>query len=95
MLFEKPNLFLAVSLFLLPFGTALHRLIGVEGFQPYVPHFRMFTVFALLLFTFSLKEHKNTIYFKRLFLLAMFAFGVWLSVLKVYYYCIENWYFVT
>lgn len=52
-------------------------------------------LFALLLFAFSLKEFKNTIHFKRFFLLVMFAFNVWLSVLKVYYYCIENWYYVT
>lgn len=92
----SPNLFVFSSLILLPFGTSVHRLLGVNGFQQYVPTFRLFTLFLLGVVALGLfSRKKSTGVAQKIFIIAATAFTIWLSIQEIYFYTIENWYFVT
>lgn len=94
-LIDSPNLFLAISFLLLPFGTVFHRLIGIESFQNYVPFFRGFAVIALLLMLKSFLTPERSLNLQRVFILACFVFVSFLSIQEILFYTVENWYFVT
>ena len=94
-LFKSPNLLLFFSLILLPLGTSIHRLIGVVGFQEYVNFFRVFSFIMLGLFAVSALESKKSLLWQRLFMVITVGFIIWLSIKEIYYYAINNWYFVT
>ncbi len=95
-LIVSPNTFLTYALLLLPLGTASYRLIGVVGFQEYVPIFRVITIAILGIITISLiKQDKRYRNLKRVFIIALITFVIWLSIKEIYFYSIDNWYFAT
>jgi 4-amino-4-deoxy-L-arabinose transferase-like glycosyltransferase len=95
-LFEKPNLFVFFSLILLPLGSTVHRLIGVEGFQQYVVYLRIFSVFFFSLFALTLVvKNKIIINIQRLLFLLTLIFLIWLSIKEIFYYTLDKWFFVT
>lgn len=91
----KPNLFVFTAGMLLPVGTAVHKLIGVNGFQIYVPFLRYFVFGLLLLFLAPLFNRRFGNMWQRAFVLLVFFFSIIVSVLTVYYYNIDTWYFAS
>lgn len=94
-LYDSPNLFLFTALLLLPFGTTVHRLIGVVGFQNYVGFFRAFSVILIVLFVASLLNYKKTLFLQRIFVIVITFFTIWISIREIYFFGVDNWYFVT
>lgn len=93
-LIRKPT-FLCFLLFLLPFGTAIHRLIGVEGFQQYINVFRVTAVGSFLLFVIAPLLKQHTLVLRRIALVAFFVFLIILSIKEVYFYNVGKWIFAT
>ena len=94
-IYRSPSV-LFLPLVLLPFGTSVHRLLGVEGFQHYLIYFRLamiilFTVFLVP----SLVKIKYFVKLQRLVLYLTIFFLIWLSVKEIYFYSFENWIFAT
>lgn len=94
-LFIKPNLFLYTMLLLLPLGTSVHKLVGVVGFQKFVPFLRISTLALVGLSLLSLNNNKKVLYLQRIFVFVLFAVLVWVSILTVRYYNIDTWYFAS
>lgn len=95
-LYRKLNLFAFLGLSLLPFGSSVHRLIGLIEFQKYVLPFRISIILLAAIFFFSLfKENERIRFMQRFFMIIVFAFLVYLSIKEVYFYGISNWYFAT
>lgn len=94
-LYLKPNLLVFSSLAFLPFGSAVHRILGIIEFQKYVTYFKLFSLFIFFLFVFSLFFKKKEILLLRLFMIVVITFLVWLSIKEIFYYTIDKWYFVT
>lgn len=93
-LFRKREIYLFSFLMMLPIGTALNRLIGVTDFQPYVRFLRVSTVIIFLLFAMGLFiNNKKLLLLKRVIMLSLFFFAVWISVKLIYFYNIDSWYF--
>lgn len=92
-LIENDNVMVFLSLMLLPFGTSVHRLIGVEGFGQYVTSFRIFILVSLIFFIFNIYQ-KNAILFK-VFSYLVIGFVVWISIQEIYKYNFAEWIFVT
>ena len=95
LLYKKANLLLAYLLLLLPFGTIVHRLVGVEGFQQYVKLFRYLHIFILGIFILSLISDRKWITINRMIIIAMCLFVTFLSIKLVFHYDVNEWYFVT
>lgn len=94
-LFKAPNLPVFIILSFLPFGTTLHRLIGVEGFQLFVPSLRLFLYLVLAIFFYELWKKKSKEVFSRTLILIVFLFLIYLSIKLIYFYNYGNWFFVT
>lgn len=95
-LLSSPNIFLFFALILLPMGTTIHRLVGVEGFQKYVPMVRILSLSTLVIIALGLIFKKDVLEFaKKVFIIILIALAIWLSVREIYFYSVENWYFVT
>jgi 4-amino-4-deoxy-L-arabinose transferase-like glycosyltransferase len=94
-LYDSPNLPVALILFLLPFGTSVHKLVGLLGFQMYVPLFRVSVVLILSAFAYSLMTEKFSKPIKRGIIMIMFALLIYLSMKVIYFYNYDNWFFVT
>lgn len=85
-------------LLLLPFGSSVHRLIGVMEFQKFALPFRAFAVVALATFAYMLYSRRNLQMRRiviRLFMLAMFLFVVYLSIREILYLNYDVWFSVT
>src|SRR4030042_1527894 len=95
--FIKLNqLLLLFLLLLLPFGTSLHRLIGVEGFQNYADLFRIFGLFTFFVYFINILIRNPFLkLLERALMYAMVFFVIWLSIKEIYFYTIDKWYFVT
>ena len=91
-LFKRPNIFLFLALMLLPIGTTVHRLIGVMGFQKYVPLFRYGILSALAAYVFLLIKPKTGIWMMRLLMASVLILAVYLSVKEIYFFNIDKWY---
>lgn len=91
--YEKQNLILYFVILMLPFGTTLHRLFGVENFQQYVTIYRLliFSVVVLLALSFYDKAKLIT----RILMLGFLFYLFWLSAGLIYFYSPETWLFVT
>jgi len=94
-LYDQQNYFVALALFLLPFGTIVHKLIGVFGFQNYVGVFRFFIFSYFGLFFVSNYFDKRAVFVRKAMLIAMFVFLLVLSVKMIIFYNYDNWFFVT
>lgn len=94
-IFLTPNILLFVALMMLPFGTTVHRLIGVEGFQNYVPLFRYFIGLALGLFTLSLFKKDLLKNIQRIFIALIILSLVYFSIKEVFFFTYEEWFFAT
>jgi len=95
-IFSEPNILVFLGIFLLPFGTGLHKLYGIEGFSKFVPVLRIFLIFILSLFAgtiFINKRWMKNIY--RLVFLAMLAFLVLLAIKEIHFFNIDTWYYIT
>ncbi len=95
-LFQSANLPLFFGLILLPFGTTVHRLIGVEGFQAYVSDFRLFII--IIIAGFLLSIYKEFFWLKKLTqgsMLVIFLFVLLLSAEEIIYYNYDRWFFAT
>ena len=77
---------------LLPIGTTVHRLIGVMGFQKFVPVFRYGILSTALIYVLSLAKPKTGIWVMRIFMAAILIFAVFLSVKEIYFFNIDKWY---
>ena len=93
--FQRPNIFLFLTLMLLPFGTTLHRLIGVMEFQKYVSLFRYGILCAFFTYMLFLVRPKIGVWFVRLFMIMIFILTVYLSIKEIYFFNIDKWYFAT
>ena len=94
-LYNSNNIFLTLALFLLPFGTSVHRILGVENFQPFVPLTRIFilltlSIFLGLIFKKNLFTKIYKVYFLILFLLLLLF-----SIQELYYLNYDHWFFIT
>src|SRR4030043_668757 len=89
--FIKSNqLLLLFLLLLLPFGTSLHRLIGVEGFQNYADLFRIFGLFTFFVYFINILIRNPFLkLLERALMYAMVFFVIWLSIKEIYFYTIE------
>ncbi len=94
-LFVNPNFFVFTTLMFLPFGTSVHRLIGVEGFQNYVLPIRIFSIFSLVLFSISLLRKDRALNVQRIYMIVILLLVLWLSVKEIFFYSIDKWFFVT
>lgn len=94
-LYEKPNLFIFSALLLLPFGSSVHRLLGIHQFQQYAIYLRIFSLVLLFLFGISLTQNKKKLLWQRIFILLSTILVIWLSIRLVFFYTIDQWYFVT
>lgn len=95
-LFKEPNLLLFIALALLPFGTSLHRLYGIEGFSTFVYPFRITLIFMLALFSAMLFIRK--VWLKRVYQLTILAILVgltFLAIKEIYFFNLDTWFFVT
>jgi len=96
MFYKTPNILAILFLGLLPFGTLMHKLYGLQGFQQYVPHFRLFVLLTLAVFT--IPYFINKVLSKKLaraYLIFVFILLIYLSVKTVLYYDINNWFYIT
>lgn len=95
-IYHKPNLLLFTILIFLPFGSGLHRLLGVEGFQVYVPAIRAFCLVFVLLFSLGLLKKSNKIEsVQKVVMVLAFALVVWISIKEIYFFNFPNWLKVT
>lgn len=95
LLFEKPNLFVALAGFLLPFGTTVHKLLEVDKFQPYIPQFRLFIFVSLLIFIWSIFKGDKKFMVERAFLVLLFISLLVLSGMEIFFYTYGKWFFAT
>lgn len=93
-LLQKGRVFQFSMLLLLPMGTAIHRLVGVVGFQKYVGMFRIGVILILILYSLNLINSKFQI-LSKIIMIALFALSLILSIKLVYFYKIGNWLFAT
>ncbi len=92
-LWKRADIISFSAVALIPFGTAFHRLVGIEGFEQYVFSFRLNVVFLIFLTClYLLKKNLSVI---RAYMLAVIIFLVYISIKLVYFYDLGNWYFVT
>mgnify|MGYP001565998181 CR=1 FL=1 len=94
-LFETQNLFTFVGLLLLPFGSQVHRLLGIMEFQKYAHLLRYFSIIVLGLFGLNLVWNKKLVLLNKIFMVTILGFVVWLSVKEILYLNTDRWYFVT
>jgi hypothetical protein len=81
-------------LMMLPIGTALNKLVGINDFQVYVPIFRGMVVVVFILFLLSLfVKSKKLEIFRKGIMFAIILFAICLSISLVYFYNIDRWYF--
>jgi len=76
-------------------GTSVHKLVGIVGFQKFVPVLRISTLVLAGLFLLSLNNNKRVLDLQRIFVFVLFAVLVWVSILTVLYYNIDTWYFAS
>ena len=91
---KEKNIPLYAILFMLPLGTSLHRLVGVEGFQAYVPVLRCGTLFSLLSLALYFYQPKFRFLINIIWIMLL-ALSVFTSVKLIYFYDVNKWYFAT
>lgn len=92
-----PNLLVFFPLALLPFGTTVHRILGLEGFQSYVPTFRIFLILTLAIVALSLLPTMK-VWSKRIqqaFIILVIGFLIFLSIKQILFFTYDKWFFVT
>lgn len=93
---KSSNMLIFFSLMLLPFGTTVHRLVGVMDFQKYTGLFRLSSLLFFLLFAANiLSQKRKWVLLQKLFMIGGFIFVVWLSIKQIYYFTYDTWFFVT
>lgn len=95
-LWMKGESFLFFLVSLLPLGTSIHRLYGVEGFQTLVPCFRIFVVIWFVVFAASFvfkRETSKTV--NRLLILLIMGLLVYFSIREIYFLDFGKWIFIT
>ncbi len=96
MLYKTPNVLATLFLGLLPFGTLMHKLYGIQGFQQFVPHLRLFTLLTLAVFTIPYFINKAlSKKLARAYLIFILVLLIYLSAKTVLFYNINNWFYVT
>ena len=95
-LWKSPNVLVSTTLALLPLGTGIHRIVGVVGFQQFVPYFRAGVLVFLLGFASSFIPNKKTsLLIQRVFMLLIFGLMVYWALREIYFVNIDKWYWVT
>ncbi|OGM25906.1 hypothetical protein A3D00_02220 [Candidatus Woesebacteria bacterium RIFCSPHIGHO2_02_FULL_38_9] len=95
-LFSEKNIFVLLVFVLLPIGTSVHRLIGVEGFQQYVAIFRLCAVFVFGIFILNLRKRgKGVQLLSEIFMFLIFAFAIFFSIKEILFITAEKWISVT
>ena len=92
----NPNIPVAMFMWLIPFGSVVHGLYGVVGFQEFVKAFRLLIVSVLGVVAYNLLEgDKRTKNLRRVFIILMYLFLFYLSGKLIMSYTYENWFSVT
>jgi len=92
----KPNIPLATFMWLIPFGSVVHGLYGVVGFQEFVKVFRMFVVSVLGVVAYNFwSGDEKTKNLRRILIVLLYLFLFYLSGKLVMSYTYENWFSVT
>lgn len=94
-LFVKPNLILIFTLFLIPLGVSMHKILGLEGFQSFVFPFRVLVLLVLGVFALDFLISKKIIWPKRIVLAFFLLSSIFFAIKEILYYNIDNWFFVT
>ena len=94
-LVKNPNLLVASVLFFLPFGTSVHRIYGVIGFQDFVFPLRVVTLTALVIFSLGFLYQDRSRLLQQLIIVLFLALTVFLAVREILFYNIDNWFFIT
>jgi len=93
-LYKDNNLPLFIMLLMLPVGTAVHRLVGVEGFQKYVTLLRYGVIFFIISLIIYFCKPKYTLFIK-VFMLIFLTLSIFVSIKLIYFYDVNKWYFAT
>lgn len=96
MLYKAPSIFVILFLGFLPFGTLMHKLYGIQEFQQFVPHLRLFILLTLAVFTIPYFINKTlSKKLARAYFLFILILLIYLSIKTVLFYDINNWFYVT
>ncbi len=92
----NPNIPVAMFMWLIPFGSVVHGLYGVVGFQEFVKAFRLLTISILGVVAYNFWEgDKRTRNLRRVLIILMYVFLFYLSGKLIMSYTYENWFSVT
>lgn len=95
-IYEKGNVFVYTTLLFLPFGSSVHRLLGINGFQKYVSYIRIFSLVFLGIFILSLLRNKRShLFLDRIYMILIFIFVAVLSVAEILFLTYESWFYIT
>jgi len=94
-IYKKANLLVGYMLFLLPFGTSMHRLLGIEGFRQYASIFRLVTIVIFGFTILTLLNWKKAAFVNRILLIFLLLMAFFLSYKEVFFYNEANWIFST
>lgn len=91
---SKLNIFTFMGLILLPFGTSVHRIFGVVGFQKFVPFFRISLVLTLFSFISSyIFNKKISDPIKKIFMILVLSVVIYFTIKEILYMDVGKWYF--
>ncbi len=95
-LLKSPNLLVFLPLVFLPFGTSVHKLYGVEGFQALVPFFRIFLFLTAIMFCLPvLIKEKVALKIQRVYMIILILLLTYWSIKEIFFYTYDKWFFVT
>lgn len=94
-LFVKPNLILIFTLFLIPLGVSMHKLLGIEGFQSFVYPLRILIALVLGVFALDFWISKRLVLPKRIFFVLLLIVNIIFAIKEILYFNVDNWFFVT
>lgn len=95
-IYEKGNIFIYTVFLFLPFGSSIHRLLGVVEFQKYVPLIRIFSLVFLGVFVLSMLKKKESLsLLEKVYMIFIFAFVSLLSIAEILFLTYETWFYIT
>jgi hypothetical protein len=93
-LWEETNVFVFSGIMLLPLGTIIHKVVGVENFQQLIPYFRMGVILSLVSFMApALIKEKYSKIIQRTFIILVFIIAIYFTIKEIYYFNVDKWYF--
>lgn len=95
-IYEKGNIFVYTVFLFFPFGSSIHRLLGIVEFQKYVPLIRIFSLLFLGVFALSLlKKNINQSLLEKAYMISIFIFASLLSIAEILFLTYETWFYIT